>query len=37
VGGRTNNPVLKQTYGHFEHQTVEHVEVLEKPGHAARR
>jgi hypothetical protein len=29
VGGRTNNPVLKQKYTHFEHQTVEHVEVLE--------
>jgi hypothetical protein len=29
VGGRTHNPVLKQRYEHFEHQTVEHVEVLE--------
>jgi hypothetical protein len=29
VGGRTNNPVLKQKYMHFGHQTVEHVEVLE--------
>ena len=29
VGGRTHNPVLKQKYSHFEHQTVEHVDVLE--------
>jgi hypothetical protein len=29
VGGRTNNPVLKQRYEHFEHQTVEHVDALE--------
>jgi hypothetical protein len=29
VGGRTNNPVLKQKYAHFGNQTVEHVEVLE--------
>jgi hypothetical protein len=29
VGGRTHNPVLKKRYTHFEHQTVEHVEVLE--------
>ena len=29
VGGRTQNPVLKQKYEHFEHQTVEHVDVLE--------
>lgn len=29
VGARTNNPVLKQKYKHFEHQTVEHVDVLE--------
>ena len=29
VGGRTHNPVLKQRYEHFEHQTVEHVDVLE--------
>jgi hypothetical protein len=29
VGGRTHNPVLEQKYGHFEHQTVEHVDVLE--------
>jgi hypothetical protein len=29
VGDRTNNPVLKQQYTHFEHHTVEHVEVLE--------
>jgi ferritin-like metal-binding protein YciE len=30
VGARTNDPVLKQKYGHFEHQTVEHVAVLEE-------
>jgi hypothetical protein len=30
VGGRSNNPVLKQKYGHFEHQTVEHIAVLEE-------
>jgi hypothetical protein len=30
VGGRTNNPVLNQKYGHFEHQTVEHVAMLEE-------
>lgn len=29
VGGRTHNPMLKQQYEHFEHQTIEHVEVLE--------
>ena len=29
VGGCTNNPVLKQQYGHIENQTVEHVEVRE--------
>lgn len=29
VAGRTHNPVLKQRYEHFGHQTVEHVEVLE--------
>jgi hypothetical protein len=29
VGGRTNNPVLKQKYAQFGNQTVEHVEVLE--------
>jgi hypothetical protein len=29
VGGRTHNPVLQQKYQHFEHQTVEHVDVLE--------
>jgi hypothetical protein len=30
VGGRSNNPVLKQKYSHFEHQTVEHIAVLEE-------
>jgi len=29
VAGRTHNPVLKERYTHFGHQTVEHVDVLE--------
>lgn len=29
VAGRTHNPVLRQRYTHFGHQTTDHVEVLE--------
>jgi hypothetical protein len=30
VGQRTNNPVLRQRYEHFGHETIEHVDILER-------